>query len=36
MSFHRLYTAKHRVNQQRQEKGYSRDNKDEADNKGIV
>jgi len=34
--FHRLYTAKHRVNQQRQEKGYARDNKDEADNKGIV
>jgi hypothetical protein len=34
--FHRLYTAKHRVNQQRQEKGYSRDNKDEADNKAIV
>ncbi len=34
--FHRLYTAKHRVNQQRQEKGYSRDTKDEADNKGVV
>ena len=34
--FHRLYTAKHRVNQQRQEKGYSRENKDEADNKAIV
>ncbi len=34
--FHRLYTAKHRVNQERQEKGYSKDNKDEADNKNIV
>ncbi|MFH0938313.1 MAG: dUTPase [Planctomycetota bacterium] len=33
--FHRLYTAKHRVNQQRQEKGYARDNKDEADNQAI-
>lgn len=34
--FHRLYTAKHRVNQQRQEQGYAKDNKDESDNKGIV
>jgi dimeric dUTPase (all-alpha-NTP-PPase superfamily) len=34
--FHRLYTAKHRVNQERQDKGYSQTNKDEADNKGIV
>jgi len=34
--FHRLYTAKHRVNQERQEKGYSKDTKDEQDNKGIV
>jgi dimeric dUTPase (all-alpha-NTP-PPase superfamily) len=34
--FHRLYTAKHRVNEQRQEKGYAKDNKDESDNKGIV
>jgi dimeric dUTPase (all-alpha-NTP-PPase superfamily) len=34
--FHRLYTAKHRVNQERQDKGYSKDTKDEADNKGIV
>jgi len=33
--FHRLYTAKHRVNQERQEKGYSKDTKDESDNKGI-
>jgi dimeric dUTPase (all-alpha-NTP-PPase superfamily) len=33
--FHRLYTAKHRVNQERQEKGYSKDNKDESDNKAI-
>jgi dimeric dUTPase (all-alpha-NTP-PPase superfamily) len=34
--FHRLYTAKHRVNEQRQEKGYAKDNKDESDNKNIV
>jgi len=34
--FHRLYTAKHRVNQERQDKGYSKDNKDESDNKKIV
>jgi dimeric dUTPase (all-alpha-NTP-PPase superfamily) len=34
--FHRLYTAKHRVNQDRQDKGYSRATKDEQDNKGIV
>ncbi|HYG78035.1 MAG TPA: dUTPase [Planctomycetota bacterium] len=34
--FHRLYTAKHRVNQERQEKGYSKDTKDESDNKSIV
>ena len=34
--FHRLYTAKHRVNQERQEKGYAKDNKDESDNKKIV
>lgn len=34
--FHRLYTAKHRVNQNRQENGYSMATKDEADNKGIV
>jgi len=34
--FHRLYTAKHRVNQQRQENGYSRANKNESDNKAIV
>lgn len=34
--FHRLYTAKHRVNQERQDKGYSKDTKDEADNKKIV
>lgn len=34
--FHRLYTAKHRVNQNRQDQGYSKDNKNEADNKGIV
>lgn len=33
--FHRLYTAKHRVNQERQEKGYSKATKDESDNKGI-
>lgn len=34
--FHRLYTAKHRVNQDRQDKGYSKATKDEQDNKGIV
>ncbi len=34
--FHRLYTMKHRVNQKRQEEGYSKDKKDEADNKGII
>jgi len=34
--FHRLYTAKHRVNQDRQDKGYSKETKDEKDNKGIV
>jgi dimeric dUTPase (all-alpha-NTP-PPase superfamily) len=34
--FHRLYTAKHRVNQERQDKGYSKDTKDEKDNKAIV
>ncbi|MCY3021262.1 MAG: dUTPase [Planctomycetota bacterium] len=34
--FHRLYTAKHRVNQERQQKGYSKKTKDENDNKGIV
>ena len=33
---HRLYTAKHRVNAQRQEGGYSKSTKDESDNKGIV
>jgi len=34
--FHRLYTKKHEVNQKRQEQGYSKDNKNEVDNKGIV
>jgi dimeric dUTPase (all-alpha-NTP-PPase superfamily) len=34
--FHRLYTAKHRVNEKRQDEGYSKTNKNEADNKGIV
>jgi len=34
--FHRLYMAKRKVNQDRQEQGYSKDNKNEADNKGIV
>jgi dimeric dUTPase (all-alpha-NTP-PPase superfamily) len=33
--FHRLYTAKHRVNQNRQDQGYSKATKDESDNKGI-
>ncbi len=34
--FHRLYTKKHAVNQQRQDQGYSKENKNEADNKGVV
>ncbi|MCZ7646815.1 MAG: dUTPase [Planctomycetota bacterium] len=34
--FHRLYTQKHAVNRQRQEQGYSKDTKDEADNRKIV
>jgi len=33
--FHRLYTMKHKVNQDRQESGYSKETKNEADNKGI-
>lgn len=33
--FHRLYTQKHAVNQQRQEQGYSRATKDETDNQGV-
>ncbi len=34
--FHRLYTAKHRVNENRQDTGYSKETKNEADNKAIV
>ena len=34
--FHRLYVAKHRVNEQRQEQGYSKETKDETDNKSVV
>jgi len=34
--FYRLYTAKHKVNQQRQDQGYSKATKDEQDNKNIV
>jgi len=34
--FHRLYTQKHAVNRQRQARGYSRANKDESDNRGVV
>ncbi|MBI3828599.1 MAG: dUTP diphosphatase [Planctomycetes bacterium] len=34
--FHRLYTKKHEVNQKRQEDGYSKANKNEADNKGVI
>ena len=34
--FHRLYTKKHEVNQQRQDQGYSKDTKNEADNRGVV
>ncbi len=33
--FHRLYTAKHRVNHDRQERGYAKHNKDEAENRAI-
>lgn len=32
-AFHRLYTAKHKVNQARQESGYTQ--KDESDNRGL-
>jgi dimeric dUTPase (all-alpha-NTP-PPase superfamily) len=34
--FHRLYMAKHEVNQKRQETGYSRENKNEDENRRIV
>ncbi len=34
--FHRLYTSKHKVNEQRQENGYCKENKTEDDNKTIV
>ena len=34
--FHRLYTAKHRVNHDRQESGYSKDTKNEDENRRIV
>lgn len=34
--FHRIYTAKHRVNHQRQDEGYSKATKNEQDNKTIV
>ncbi|HLX61466.1 MAG TPA: dUTPase [Planctomycetota bacterium] len=34
--FHRLYMAKHEVNQKRQESGYSKENKNEAENRRIV
>lgn len=34
--FHRLYTKKHEVNQKRQDEGYSKATKNEADNKGVV
>ncbi len=34
--FHRLYTAKHRVNHDRQDKGYSKDTKNEEENRRIV
>ncbi|MCW8132508.1 MAG: dUTPase [Planctomycetota bacterium] len=33
--FHRLYTKKHEVNQKRQDEGYSKATKNEADNKSI-
>lgn len=34
--FHRLYVKKGEVNRQRQEQGYSRATKDEADNRTVV
>ncbi len=34
--FHRLYTRKHEVNHQRQDQGYSKETKNEADNKGVT
>lgn len=34
--FRRLYVSKHRVNEQRQEQGYSKETKDETDNKSVV
>ena len=34
--FHRLYTAKPRVNHDRQDKGYSKDTKNEDENRRIV
>ena len=34
--FHRLYTKKHAVNRQRQDQGYSKETKNEADNLGVV
>ncbi|GMV82815.1 MAG: hypothetical protein AMXMBFR7_39990 [Planctomycetota bacterium] len=33
--FHRLYTKKHEVNRNRQDQGYSKDTKNEADNKSV-
>lgn len=33
---HRLYTKKHKVNEDRQDSGYSKDTKDGADNKTVV
>ena len=34
--FHRLYTAKHRVNHDRQDSGYSKETKNEDENRRIV
>jgi dimeric dUTPase (all-alpha-NTP-PPase superfamily) len=34
--FHRLYTAKHRVNHNRQDSGYSKETKNEDENRRIV
>ncbi|MCX7803891.1 MAG: dUTPase [Planctomycetota bacterium] len=34
--FHRLYMMKNEVNRRRQDSGYSRETKDESDNRGIV
>ncbi len=34
--FHRIYTEKHKINHKRQDEGYSKDSKNEDDNRNIV